>query len=180
MTRYVRNFGRGHGLLDPPGYAYDGVDGHLLVLVVSRYFCSETCLRIGGQSSYPPRHPTSWASPQRSHTVPSTPYYRTWTSAQLSAHFTCPPGGNAWHLKSRHPFIPAAHQLIGSFDGNRSTPLWADRWWNADLLENTPRIPLPSPRGGFGGLSPPKQSSKSLQIKTWNTRNHWISVFVNL
>jgi len=31
--------------------------------------------------------------------------------------------------------------------------------------------PVPSPRGGFWGLSPPKQSSKSPQTETWNTIN---------
>jgi len=30
-----------------------------------------------------------------------------------------------------------------------------------------------SSRGGFGGLSPPKQSSKPPQIKIWNIRNQW-------
>jgi len=31
-------------------------------------------------------------------------------------------------------------------------------------------VPVPSPRGGFGGLIPPKQSSKRPQIETWNTK----------
>jgi len=31
--------------------------------------------------------------------------------------------------------------------------------------------PVPSPQGGFWGLSPPKQSSKSSQTETWNTKN---------
>jgi len=30
----------------------------------------------------------------------------------LHSALTCPPSGNARRLKSRHPFVPAAHQLI--------------------------------------------------------------------
>jgi len=39
-----------------------------------------------GQPSNPRRHPTCWASLQRSHTVSSTPCHGAWTSAPLSAH----------------------------------------------------------------------------------------------
>jgi len=46
--------------------------------------------------------------------------------------------GNARSLKSRHPFVPAAQQLISSSDDNgRSAALWADHRWNADRLEST-------------------------------------------
>jgi len=30
----------------------------------------------------------------------------------LHSALTCPPSANAWRLKSRHPFVPAAQQLI--------------------------------------------------------------------
>jgi len=54
---------------------------------------------------------------------------------------TCPSSGNAWHLKSRHPFVPAAQQLISSSeDYNRSAALWAYHWWNAEWLKNTTRF----------------------------------------
>jgi len=44
----------------------------------------------------------------------------------LHSALTCPPSLNAWRLKSRHPFVPAA-QLISSFDdSNIRTALWAD------------------------------------------------------
>jgi len=40
---------------------------------------------------------------------------------------TCPSSGNARHLKSRHPYIPATQQLIISSDDNsRSAALWSD------------------------------------------------------
>jgi len=32
---------------------------------------------------------------------------------------------------------------------------------------------VPSPRGGYGGLSPPKQSSKPTQIERWNIIDMW-------
>ena len=41
-----------------------------------------------GQSSNPRRHPTCWASSQRSHTVSSTPCHGAWTSAPLCAHLS--------------------------------------------------------------------------------------------
>jgi len=36
----------------------------------------------------------------------------------LHSALTCQSNGNARHLKSRHPFVPAAQQLISSADGN--------------------------------------------------------------
>ena len=58
--------------------------------------------------------------------------------------------GNAWHLKSRHPFVHPAQQLISSSDdNNRSASLLADHRWNADRLESTTRLrtftPCPPP-----------------------------------
>jgi len=77
----------------------------------------------------------------------------------LYSVFTCPPGGNARHLSSRHPVVPAAQQLITwADDNNRSVTLWADQRWNAEWLENTTRLhtfihdigtPLP-------GMAPPR------------------------
>ena len=58
--------------------------------------------------------------------------------------------GNAWHLKSRHPFVHPAQQLISSSDdNNRSVSLLVDHRWNADRLESTTRLrtftPCPPP-----------------------------------
>jgi len=36
----------------------------------------------------------------------------------LHSVLTCPPSGNARHLKSRHAFVPAAQQLTSSPDNN--------------------------------------------------------------
>jgi len=43
----------------------------------------------------------------------------------LHSALTYPSGGNARHLKSRHPFVPAAQQLISSSDNNRR---WRSGW----------------------------------------------------
>ena len=41
-----------------------------------------------GQSSYPRRHPTCWASSQRSHIVSSMPCHGAWTCAPLHTHLS--------------------------------------------------------------------------------------------
>ena len=51
----------------------------------------------------------------------------------LHSALTCPLSGNARHLKSRHPFVPAPQQLISSSDDkSRSAVLWTDHRWNAE------------------------------------------------
>jgi len=56
----------------------------------------------------------------------------------LHSALTCTPSVNEQHPKSRHPFVPAAHELISSSDNNnRNAALWADHQWNAEWLENT-------------------------------------------
>ena len=50
----------------------------------------------------------------------------------LHPALTRPSSANARHLKSRHPFVPAAQQFINSSDeDNRDEALWADQRWNA-------------------------------------------------
>jgi len=47
-----------------------------------------------------------------------------WGSGHLlCSKLTYPPCGKAWHLKSRHPLVPIARQLISSSDSNRSVAL---------------------------------------------------------
>ena len=55
---------------------------------------------------------------------------------------TCPSSANAWRLKSRHPFVPTAQQLISSFGNNNihATHL-ADHQWNAEGAVNPTRLP---------------------------------------
>ena len=55
---------------------------------------------------------------------------------------TCPPSTNAWRLKSRHPFEPAAaQQLISSSDNsNIRAAHWADHRWKSERLVNPTRL----------------------------------------
>jgi len=77
--------------------------------------------------------PTSWASSQRSHAVSSTPCHGAWTSAPLSAHLST--GGECTL------FVPAAQQLIRSYDDNNGiVAMWTDHRWNSEWLENTTRL----------------------------------------
>ena len=100
------------------------------------------------QSSYPCRHPTCWALWQGVALSLACCAMEAWTSALHSVH-TCPPGGNARHLKLRHTFVPAAQQLISSSeDNNRSVAHSADQWWNAEWLENTRRLHTSIPNIG--------------------------------
>jgi len=55
----------------------------------------------------------------------------------LHSALTCPPSGNAHHLKRTHSFVPAAQQLISSRDKIRSAAFWEDRRWNVEWLGNT-------------------------------------------
>ena len=91
------------------------------------------------QSSDPRRHPTFWASSQRSHTVSSTPCHGTWTSAPLSAHLS-----TVWECTAPQIDTPiytrgrTNHQFIDN-NSIRATH-WADHWRNAEWLDNPTRL----------------------------------------
>ena len=67
----------------------------------------DACVITSGQSSYPHRHPTSWASSQRSHIISSTPCHRAWLTQCSPVHpmgmhgvsnrdtHLCPPQNNS-------------------------------------------------------------------------------------
>ena len=58
----------------------------------------------------------------------------------LHSAFTCPSSADARRLKSRHPFVPVAQQLISSSDNNNvRAVLWADHQWNVQCFDNTTR-----------------------------------------
>ena len=46
----------------------------------------------------------------------------------------------ARHLKSRHPFVSAAQQLISFSDNNIRAAQWADHQWNAEWADNFTRL----------------------------------------
>jgi len=53
----------------------------------------------------------------------------------LHSALTCPSSGNGRHLKSRHPFAPAAQQLISLSDNNNiRAAQWADHQRNAEWM----------------------------------------------
>ena len=84
---------------------------------------------------------------------------------QLHSALTCPPSANARRLKSRHPFVPAAQQLISSSDNNNiRAALWVDHQWNAEWLYNTTRHRTFIPDTGAHPpqMSPPKQRGPGL------------------
>jgi len=80
----------------------------------------------------------------------------------LHSTLTRPPSAHAQHIKSRHPFVPAAHQLISFSEDNNNIRAadWADHQWNVELADNLTRLPILSPDIGTHspGREPPKQS----------------------
>jgi len=59
----------------------------------------------------------------------------------LHSALTRPSSANARRLKLRHPFVPAAQQLISSSDNNNlRAAQWADHQWNAEWANNPTRL----------------------------------------
>jgi len=59
----------------------------------------------------------------------------------LHSELTRPSSADARRLKSRHPFVPAAQQLISFSDNNNiRAAQWADHQWNAEWAENPKRL----------------------------------------
>ena len=67
----------------------------------------------------------------------------------LDLALTRPSSADAWRLKSRHPFVLAAQQLI-SFSDNNNICLahWADHQWNAEWMDNPTRLHILIPDTG--------------------------------
>jgi len=64
----------------------------------------------------------------------------------LHSALTHPSSADARRLKSRHPFVPAAQQLISSSDNNNiCVAHWADHHWNADPQDSEFSFPAPIP-----------------------------------
>jgi len=74
----------------------------------------------------------------------------------LHSALTSPLSANSWRLKSRHPFVPAAQQLISWSDNNDiRAAQWADCQWNAEWVDNPARLRIAI----FDtGTHPPKKS----------------------
>jgi len=120
------------------------------------------------QSSYPPYRPchqrrfancdwmpASYNSGQTSHFRGIQPAERRRIAAPLSlarramepghllhSMFTSTSSANARRLKSKHPFVPTAQQLISSSDNNNIRAAhWADHQWNANWAINPTQTP---------------------------------------
>ena len=67
----------------------------------------------------------------------------------LHSALTRPSGAAARRLNSRHPFVPAAQQLISFSDNNNIRVVqWADYQWNAELADNLTRLRTSIPDTG--------------------------------
>ena len=79
----------------------------------------------------------------------------------LHSAFTRPSGAAARCLKLRHPFVPAAQQLISFSDNNTiRAAQWADHQWNAEWADNPTRLRTLIPDTGTHTPrnDPPKKS----------------------
>jgi len=68
----------------------------------------------------------------------------------LHSALTRPSGAAARCLKSRHPFVTAAQQLISTSDNNNiRAAQWTDHQWNAEWVDNPTRLPTSIPDTGI-------------------------------
>jgi len=68
----------------------------------------------------------------------------------LHSALTRPSGAAARRLKSRHPFVTAAQQLISFSDNNNiRAAQWADNQWNAEWVDNPTRLRTLIPDSGM-------------------------------
>jgi len=67
----------------------------------------------------------------------------------LHSALTRPSGAAARRLKSRHPFLPAAQQLISLSDNNNiRAAQWADHQWNVEWADKSTRLRTSIPDTG--------------------------------
>ena len=98
-----------------------------------------------GQPYHPRRHPTCWASSQKSYTVSSTPWHEAWASTPLSTHLSVQCKCTAPQIKTPSCRLTAAQQLISSSDNNNvgysrlRAAHGADHQWNAEWEDNPTR-----------------------------------------
>ena len=116
-----------------------------------------TASHTSRQPSNPRRHPICWASSQWSHNVSRTPCHGPWTSAPLGTHPSIECCCTA--LRIKHPFVPAAQQLIGFSDSNNiHVAQWAEHQWNAEQADSPTRLCtfVPDTTSHTPGLTLPK------------------------
>jgi len=89
----------------------------------------------------------------------------------LHSALTSPSSANARRVKSRHPFVPAAQQLISLPDNNNIRAAdWADHQSNAEWVDNPKRLRTFIPDTG------PHSPRMTLPRTAWvrlNRLQHW-------
>ena len=58
----------------------------------------------------------------------------------LHSALTCPSSANARRLKSGHPFVPAAQQLVSLSEYNIRAVHWPDHQWSAEWVDSPTRL----------------------------------------
>ena len=78
----------------------------------------------------------------------------------LHSALTRPSGAATRRLKSRHPFAPAAQQLISFTDNNIRAVQWADHQWNAEWADSPTRLRTSIPDTGTHnpGMTHPRRA----------------------
>jgi len=81
----------------------------------------------------------------------------------LHSALTRPSSANTRHIKSRHPFVPAAQHLISSSENNNiCATQWADHQWNVEWADNPTRLRIFIPDTGIHPRSDPPNKSLGL------------------
>jgi len=78
-------------------------------------------------------------------------------------------------LKSRHPFVPAALELLKDLDkSNTTAAFWADHKWNTEWQKNTSRFHtfIPSPGPLPPGMTQPRPSWVKLNRALFRSTMH--------
>ena len=79
----------------------------------------------------------------------------------LHSALTCPLSADARRLKLRHPFVPAAQQLISSSDNIKMRAAhWTDHQWNTEWADNPTKLLILIPDTGIQapGVSLPRRA----------------------
>ena len=85
----------------------------------------------------------------------------------LYSALTRPPGAAARRLKSRHPFVPAAQQIISFSDNNNiRAAQWADHQWNEEWADNPTRLRTSIPDTWY------THTGMTLPRRTWVRLNY--------
>jgi len=82
----------------------------------------------------------------------------------LHSALTRPSSAAARRLKSRHPFVPTAQQLISFSDNNIRAAQWTDHQWNAEWADIPTRLRTLIPDTGTHppGMALPRRSGSGL------------------